>query len=39
LNAEILAEERLVIFLEQLQRRERRSKRRVAGRPSKEFWR
>ena len=34
LNAEILAEERLVIFLEQLQRRERR----VAGRPSKEFW-
>ena len=39
LNAEILAEERLVIFLEQLQRRERRSKRRVAGRPSKEFRR
>jgi hypothetical protein len=39
LNAEILAEERLVFFLEQLQRRERRSKRRVAGRPSKEFWR
>jgi hypothetical protein len=39
LNAEILAEERLVIFLEQLQRRERQSKRRVAGRPSKEFWR
>jgi hypothetical protein len=38
LSAELLAEERLVIFLERLQRRERRSERRVAGRPSKEFW-
>jgi hypothetical protein len=39
LNAEILAQERLVNALAQLQRRERRSERRTAGRPSKEFWR
>ena len=40
LNAEILAqEERLATVLARLQRRERRSERRTAGRPSKEFWR
>jgi hypothetical protein len=38
LNAEILAQERLVNALAQLQRRERRSKGRSAGRPRKEFW-
>jgi hypothetical protein len=37
-SAEILAEERLVIFLGRLQRRERQSDRRVAGGPRKEFW-
>jgi hypothetical protein len=37
-SAEVLAEERLVIFLGRLQRRERQSDRRVAGRPRKEFW-
>jgi hypothetical protein len=39
LNAEILAQERLVTVLARLQRRERRSERRTAGRLSKEFWR
>ena len=39
LNAEILAQERLATVLARLQRRERRSERRTAGRPSKEFWR
>jgi hypothetical protein len=37
-SAEVLAEERLVIFLGRLQRRERQSDRRVAGGPRKEFW-
>jgi hypothetical protein len=39
LSAEILAQERLATVLARLQRRERRSERRTAGRPSKEFWR
>ena len=39
LSAEILAQERLVTVLARLQRRERRSERRTAGRLSKEFWR
>jgi hypothetical protein len=38
LNAEILAEERLVILLARLQRSDRRRERRPAGRPKKEFW-
>jgi hypothetical protein len=38
LNAEISAEERLVIALARLQRRDRRTERRSAGRPRKEFW-
>jgi hypothetical protein len=38
LNAEILAEERLVILLARLQRSDRRSERRSTGRPKKEFW-
>jgi hypothetical protein len=38
LNAEILAEERLVILLARLQRNERQSERRSTGRPRKEFW-
>jgi hypothetical protein len=37
-SAEILAEERLVIFLGRLQRREHRTHHRVAGGPRKEFW-
>jgi hypothetical protein len=37
-SAEVLAEERLVIFLGRLQRRERQSGRRVPGGPRKEFW-
>jgi hypothetical protein len=37
-NAEILAEERLVILLARLQRSDRRSERRSTGRPKKEFW-
>jgi hypothetical protein len=37
-NAEILAEERLVILLARLQRSDRRRERRPAGRPKKEFW-
>jgi hypothetical protein len=39
LNAEILAEERLVIALARLQSSDRRSERRSAGRLRKEFWR
>jgi hypothetical protein len=38
LNAEILAEERLVILLARLQRSERQNERRSTGRPRKEFW-
>jgi hypothetical protein len=38
LNAEISAEERLVILLARLQRGNRRSQRRSTGRPRKEFW-
>jgi hypothetical protein len=38
LNAEILAEERLVILLGRLQRSDRRREHRSAGRPRKEFW-
>jgi hypothetical protein len=37
-NAEILAEERLVIALARLQRSDRRSERRSTGRSRKEFW-
>jgi len=38
LNAEIIAEERLVILLGRLQRSDRRRGRGSAGRPRKEFW-
>jgi hypothetical protein len=38
LNAEILAEERLAILLARLQRGDRRTERRSAGRSRKEFW-
>jgi hypothetical protein len=38
LNAEVLAQERLAIVLARLQRRERQSERRSAGRSSEEFW-
>jgi hypothetical protein len=38
LNAEILAEERLVIALARFQRSDRRGERRSAGRSRKEFW-
>jgi hypothetical protein len=39
LNAETLAEEQLIIMLARMQRSDRRSERRSAIRPSKEFWR
>ena len=39
LNAEILAEEQLIILLARMQRYGRRSECRSAIRPSKEFWR
>jgi hypothetical protein len=39
LNAEILAEERLVVALARLQRSDRRSAHRSSGRRKKEFWR
>jgi hypothetical protein len=39
LNAEILAEEQLIILLARMQRSDRRSECRSAIRPSKEFWR
>ena len=39
LNAEILAEERLVIALARLQHLDRRTEHRSAGRSRKEFWR
>jgi hypothetical protein len=38
LNAEILAEERLVILLGQMQRSDRKRKHRSVVRPRKEFW-
>jgi hypothetical protein len=38
LNAEMFAEERLVIALARLQRGDRRDRRRSTGRPRKEFW-
>jgi len=39
LDAEILADERLAILLARLQRLDRRTGRRSAGRSRKEFWR
>jgi hypothetical protein len=39
LNAEILAEERIAVFLARLERRELGSERRSTGRSSNEFWR